>query len=95
MCPPFALIPPAEDDPKATFACEAGPVSPCTLSVDLHPEHRCRGFLSEYDDGNGLWITSGETPCDLGFLRCASPQEYHHTQGLSAKREGSEPGGDG
>jgi len=24
------------------------------------------GVFFEYDDGNGLWITSGETPSDLG-----------------------------
>jgi hypothetical protein len=28
----------------------------------------------DYDDGNGLWITQRETPCDLGFLVCICPQ---------------------
>jgi len=34
-------------------------------SDDFDPEYR-RGLSFEYDDGNGLWITSGETPPDLG-----------------------------
>lgn len=33
------------------------------------------GALSfDYDDGNGLWITSGETPSDQGFFGKYYPQ---------------------
>jgi len=54
-----------------------------------------RALLFAYDDGNGLWITSGETPFDQGFFGCLCPQDYPHPQGLSAKREGSEPAEEG
>jgi len=37
--------------------------------------NRVRALLFAYDDGNGLWITSGETPSDLRFLGCICPQE--------------------
>jgi len=30
----------------------------------------------EYDDGNGLWITLGESPFDQGFSRKYYPQGY-------------------
>lgn len=49
------------------------------------------GISFEYDDGNGLWISSRETPIYLGFFRKYHPQDYPLSQGLSAKREGSEP----
>lgn len=42
-------------------------------------------FVFEYDDGNGLWITSGETPSDLDFFRCASPQDYPVRQALTSE----------
>jgi hypothetical protein len=35
-------------------------------------------FLCEYDDGNGMWITFVETPCDQGFSRKYHPQDYDH-----------------
>lgn len=47
------------------------------------------GLVYEYDDGNGLWITSYESPFDLGFSGCASPQCYPSRQGLTSEaREG-------
>ena len=42
------------------------------------------GVSFAYDDGNGLWITSGETPSDQDFFRCASPQDYTDSQVLSS-----------
>jgi hypothetical protein len=49
----------------------------CPSPTCAHPRRaaRLRGFLFAYDDGNGLWITSGETPFDQGFLGCICPQE--------------------
>ena len=41
-------------------------------------------LVFEYDDGNGLWISSGETPFDQEFLRCASPQDYPVRQALTS-----------
>lgn len=44
--------------------------------VRLTPEpSQCGPFFCEYDDGNGLWITLEETPCDQAFSRCICPQE--------------------
>lgn len=49
----------------------------CPHPQCAHPRRhaRMRALLFAYDDGNGLWITSGETPFDQGFLGCICPQE--------------------
>jgi hypothetical protein len=55
-----------------SYAIEA--TAPPSLPDDFDPGHG--GAVSfEYDDGNGLWITSGESPFDQGFLGCICPQE--------------------
>jgi len=33
-------------------------------------------YCAAYDDGNGLWITNGETPCDQDILCKYHPQDY-------------------
>ena len=44
------------------------------LSEDFDPGHSV-GISYEYDDGNGLWISSKETPIYLGFFRKYHPQD--------------------
>lgn len=61
---------------------------PCDRVCRL-PDCRTGGFVMEYDDGNGLWITSGETPCDLEFLRKYHPQDYTHCCALSSEAAGA------
>lgn len=51
------------------FEDRAAPRENCTCRYQAG-----RSPLS-YDDGNGLWITSGETPFDQDFFRCVCPQE--------------------
>lgn len=46
-------------------------------------------LLFEYDDGNGLWIKSGETPSDQEFFRCACPQDYAESQVLEPRSDES------
>jgi hypothetical protein len=43
------------------------------------------GYSRDYDDGNGLWISSGETPSDQPFSRCICPQDYTHLCVLSSE----------
>jgi len=64
-----------QEDPKDTFACEAVPGCPSASCAHPRRQAQLRGLLFAYDDGNGLWITSGESPFDLGFLGCICPQE--------------------
>ena len=51
------------------------PDCPYRNATDPNAVGPCRGFLFEYDDGNGLWITSGESPFNQAFLGCICPQE--------------------
>jgi hypothetical protein len=44
------------------------------LSEDIDPGHSA-GVSFEYDDGNGLWISSRETPIYLGLFRKYHPQD--------------------
>lgn len=44
-----------------------------TAKALCSPEQRA--FWRAYDDGNGLWISSPETPFYQGFFGCICPQE--------------------
>jgi len=61
---------------ESAAAAHRDPPSPRTHAYSHTRRcNRVRGLLYAYDDGNGLWITSGETPSDLGFFGCICPQE--------------------
>lgn len=40
-----------------------------------HEEWPAGVVCCAYSDGNGLWITSCDSPCDLGFFRQSHPQD--------------------